>query len=400
MVKKSVFYVAPEGSDKNSGISPLEPFQTLERAQLAMQESNASKKIAYLMNGEYKIKNTLKLTSKDNGEYWLAYPGHVPVLDGNNIIEKAITIINGDSIKIRWLTIQNFTRTGIYSENSNNIFIDSNIIRNISSNGWNQGGVVSVHSFTNSTVSHNFVENSGYSGIMSAGNGGDISNLTIDNNKINNVCIDVNDCGAIYINDRSHNSKNIKITNNIIKDYGTKATPKSWAIYLDDQMSNSLVKNNIAYGNGEWAFMIHGGDHNIAQNNIFDISNNKGLGYYAKIGNRAKDYGMEDNKFFCNIIYSSSTLPTSLWKVIGHNPKPDVYNNLYWSREEKESAISNSGDIIDRNATFKDPEFIDPANGNYNFRDVRNLSFCESFKPINIKNVGPLPNLPASSSGN
>ncbi len=391
---RGIFYISPNGKDSNSGTSPSDPFRSFERAQSAMQHSSADKKIAYVMGGVYQLSAGLRLTPKDEGESWLGYPGQTPILDGGNAVEKAISI-NGKNITIRWLTIQNFTHMGIFSQSSQNILIDSEAIKNIKGNGWNQGGIVTFNNFENGIISHNRIENSGYAGIMCATSASDdISNLKIDSNVVYNTCFRVNDCGGIYADDRGHRSKNITISNNIIGNYGNKSTPWAKAIYLDDHLSNTIVKNNIVFGSGgNWAIQFHGGNHNTVENNIFDISGAGTLGIYQDDGRNVINHGMTGNVFACNIVYSSAVPPSVLWRFSKTVELPDVNDNLYW---DTQGAMPNSGDIVDRHPIFLDPQFVNPGQGNYNLTDpsmMEKLEFCHDFKPIDVRHVGPLPNL-------
>ena len=65
--------------------SPSSPFQTLGKAQRAMQRSSI--KATYPTTGTYNLSSTFTLTSSDNGETWAAYPSDPPnsaILDGGS----------------------------------------------------------------------------------------------------------------------------------------------------------------------------------------------------------------------------------------------------------------------------------------------------------------------------
>jgi hypothetical protein len=380
------YYVSPNGSDSSDGLSPSTPFLTPEKARAAMEASSV--KTAYLMGGTYMRTVPLALGIKDSGEAWLAYPGQTPILDGGNTVQMAISV-RGNNITIRWLTIQNFAQSGIVAQNVSGVLIDSNTVLNIHSTGFNQGGIISLNNFTDGKMTHNFVQNTGWVGIAAGTSTVDsINNLVIDSNIIYDTCTVVADCGAIYADDRGHASTGIFISNNIAGNYGTTSNG-SKAIYLDDQLSNATVENNIVYGTGSYAFQIHGGDHNVFKNNIFDISKAKTLGLYQDDGTTAPNYGMNGNEFTCNITYSSINPPPSLWayEVQPSDAAPHVSNNLYW---DESGVLPHSGIVADILPTVSNPGFVNPGQANYSFRS-RAPSFC-NFVPINASQVGPLPN--------
>jgi parallel beta-helix repeat protein len=159
-------------------------------------------------------------------------------------------------------------------------------------------------------------------------------------------------------------------------------------IYLDDDLSNTTVRNNIVYGTGQWAFQFHGGDHNVLTNNIFDISGATKLGLYQDTG--APTYGMAANSFSCNIVYSSAPPPAQLWDKYGLEPValPTVFDNLYWGAS---GALPNTGSIIDTSPTVSNPMFVAPASADYSFASGNPAAFC-GFQPIDVSQVGPRPN--------
>ena len=71
----AAYYVAPWGNDWNNGTSPNTPFQTLEKAQQAMEQSGIS--TTYLRGGTYNRWQTLNLWNgwADAYKTWAAYPG-------------------------------------------------------------------------------------------------------------------------------------------------------------------------------------------------------------------------------------------------------------------------------------------------------------------------------------
>ena len=78
------YFVSPTGDDSNDGTIYAAPFQTLERAQIAMQTAGTGHAVTYLEGGIYARSQALKLSGYyDQNKSWLAYPGQTPVLEGN-----------------------------------------------------------------------------------------------------------------------------------------------------------------------------------------------------------------------------------------------------------------------------------------------------------------------------
>jgi hypothetical protein len=149
------------------------------------------------------------------------------------------------------------------------------------------------------------------------------------------------------------------------------------------------IRNNIVYGRGNWGVQFHGGDHNVFQNNIFDISEADYVGMYQDAPS-VGDFGMTGNVFTCNIVYSSASPAVTLWDYYKSGSAaialPSVHGNVYWGTKGK---LSNIGDIVDSSPIQVDPHFVDAANANYSFQ-FGPPTAC--FQAIDTSQVGPLPN--------
>ena len=77
------YYVATNGNDTADG-SASGPFATLQRAQLAMQQSSV--KVTQIYAGTYYLPSPLTLTALDQGETWEAMPGATVILSGGQVI--------------------------------------------------------------------------------------------------------------------------------------------------------------------------------------------------------------------------------------------------------------------------------------------------------------------------
>jgi parallel beta-helix repeat protein len=86
------YYVATDGNDSADGSSGA-PFATLQRAQLAMQQSSV--KVTQIDAGTYYLSSPLTLTSLDQGETWQAVPGATVVLSGGELLTGWVSEGNG-----------------------------------------------------------------------------------------------------------------------------------------------------------------------------------------------------------------------------------------------------------------------------------------------------------------
>jgi Right handed beta helix region len=353
---KPAFYVSPLGNDANSGTFDS-PFATLGRAQTAMR--GGAFKTTFLLGGTYPVSAPLTLSLADARQTWMAYPQQEPILDGAGVTEAAIRIVGTNTIMIVGLGITNFTKFGVYADNSPDVSIAGNNISNITSSGWSQAAIYFQRSCRNAIIRGNMIHNTQYAGIwVGANTNENISNLLIEGNFVLDTVRSINDGGAIYMMDRQHDSTNIVVRNNVIGNRGP-ATSNSAGIYLDDGLSNAVVYNNTVYGTSIYALILHGGDHNLIQNNIFDISQNVYLGHYQT---RTPNFGMIGNAFKCNIVYSANNAP-KLWlnDAVGLPPM-DVSGNAYSTFL---SAKASGAPFPDASPTIVDPAFADVASHDY-----------------------------------
>jgi len=92
------YYVATNGSDNGDG-SAANPFATLQRAQIAMEQSSV--KVTQINSGTYYLTSPLTLTALDRGETWEAMPG-------------ASVVVSGGVALTGWTS----ERDGVYSANA------------------------------------------------------------------------------------------------------------------------------------------------------------------------------------------------------------------------------------------------------------------------------------------
>ncbi len=392
------YYVATTGTTGNDGLSTTYPV-TLAQAQTLMRASSWIK-TAYLAGGTYAMSAPLSLTSADNGESWLAYPGQVPVLDGGSATTKAFDVESANNVTIRWLTIQNFTQSGIYFQSTTGTFIDSNTVQDITTPAGlgNNAGIFGGLGNHNLTITHNLVQGVNSNGITcldsNSTSGTYMSNVSISYNAVYNSMLTDSDGGAISTDNRPYLNTGVLINNNVIGNHGN-AGNQTKGIYLDDLSSYTTITNNIVYGTGTDSFQIHGGNNNTIQNNIFDITLSSVLGFYQSTPSQPAGADMTNNVFTENIVYSSANPPSSLWTLSGiSNPlvPPVDQTNLYWSTSGTQFVPGAGNGAADTNPTVANPGFVNAAANNYNFVSGPPAITGGSFTPISIASVGPLPN--------
>src|ERR1019366_3633420 len=386
----AAYYVSPNGSDSNSGTSPSSPFQTLGKAQSAMQGSSI--KTTYLMAGTYNMSSTFTLSSSDDRETWAAYPSDPPqsaILDGgstsdSNGVAVVFAIFGGSNITIDGLVVQHFNDSGIdVCGGTHHCFgpaADGNVVKNnVVHDFFNRygGGIHVLGTATNTKIFNNVVYNSISRGINATADspqvgsvGDSISGTDIENNVVLNTCSRNSDEGVIYLQDDYYPpaSTNITVKNNFIRDYGS-ASRFTKGIYLEDGLSNATVTQNIVAGAGQWAVQLHGGVNVTITGNLFDIG---GLGdqrvlfYQCSIGDFSSTCPaagtpgglttMPGNSFTSNIMVNtgSSAAKAFATDLVSVDQLPTIQHNVYYNYSG--GAPNDTGDMTDSNPIYKDPQ--------------------------------------------
>ena len=401
------------------------PFKTLARAQSAMQASSTIK-IANIRGGTYSIQfMNLIFASQDSGESWIRYPGETAILDGagmgyisnsgaNNLTFTGLVFQNlgigpygagmylsRSGHMVSWNKFLNCKNSCLTGSHLTNTVIDSNTMDGQSPGNpaGNTGSAYSAieiwYGSSNNSVTHNLITNTEGGGIAFSGGRNDPpnNNNIVDRNILRNVNTNVVDNGAIYMMDRTHSAVWNQITNNIIDGNGGVNFSSNWtkAIYLDDLMSNVLVRGNVCRNCGQYALQYHAGDHNNVVNNVFDLSGGASIALYQK-NTLFTDYGMAGNAFENNIVYFSSAVPNSLWVVgIGSSDAlPTVATNLYYSATG--ASISDSGQIVDADPVYADPQFRNPSGGDYSMKPTSPAYTQIQFQALPT-DQGPVPRI-------
>lgn len=134
----------------------------------------------------------------------------------------------------------------------------------------------------NSIVQYNTVTNTGYSGIISAG-----VNNSIRRNRVDSVCMLLDDNGGIYTNNNINNTtgtvieENI-VTNSIGESAGAPGKSLSNGIYLDNRSQGITVRNNtVAWVNGSGLFIHDTQKDIVIQDNTSFASGERGEMVFA-----------------------------------------------------------------------------------------------------------------------
>lgn len=100
------------------------------------------------------------------------------------------------------------------------------------------------------------------------------NNFEISGNCFRRISMGFRDMGAVYLNlGENPLRRGTLISRNVFSDIGRQGG-KRCALYLDNATNGVTVRENLFDGiggeSGDWAVMIHGGDHNLIEGNLFN----------------------------------------------------------------------------------------------------------------------------------
>jgi hypothetical protein len=155
-----------------------------------------------------------------------------------------------------------------------------------------------------------------------------------------------------------------------------------WGLYTDEGSSHIMMENNLVHHTKTGGFHQHYGRENTIRNNIFAFSE-----MYQVQATRVEDH--KSFSFTNNIVlYDKGVLFQGPWKKM----QVEVDKNIYWKIN---GDIDFLGDTFkdwqkegyDRHSFIEDPKFVDPFNGNFNFKK-RHPYKKINFIPFNYNNYG------------
>lgn len=190
-----------------------------------------------------------------------------------------ILLARSNNAVIQSSKISNSGREGIVLRQSANSTIAGNFVNESGTPGFYLGapdtsfGAIATDSSSVANITKNTITNAGYIGIRLQ------SGSSVSNNTINNSCLVLTDCGAIYVNGTgiSTSSPPSMISENTINTTGTPLLNGLAAgIYLDDFANHVTVFNN-KISNSERGIFLHLAHDNSIIENIVTGSRNYSL---------------------------------------------------------------------------------------------------------------------------
>jgi len=216
---------------------------------------------------------------------------------------------------------------------------------------------------TNTTVEYNHVH---HIGILSDGDGPILS-----------------DMAGIYTLGKQSGTT---IRNNLWHDMAATRYG-GWGIYFDEGTSGAVAESNIVYRTTHGGFHQHYGETNLLRNNIFAFGRDQQL-------QRTRPEQHSSFTITTNIVYFNSGV------LLGGDWSGDKYvieRNLYFDARpgvKLDNFPFGQGTAIewvrrghDRYSVFGDPQFMDPANGDFRLK-LNSAAFRIGFGPIDTTSIG------------
>jgi len=176
-------------------------------------------------------------------------------------------VVNGTNINVLNNEICYIGESGIIAKGGNaetltspGILIDNNYIHHWSQIGRTYESAIELKG-CGVVASHNEMHDAPHQAVNFEG-----PNHVIEYNEIYNVCLETDDCGAIY-SGRRYDWYGGIIRYNFIHDVGVKGADVQ-GIYLDDALSGQTVYGNVSANVGRRGIMVGGGRDNVIENNL------------------------------------------------------------------------------------------------------------------------------------
>lgn len=255
-------YVAPWGSDDNSGTSPQDPFQTIFHASYMIASDSQNPKTIYLAEGVYSqsLNNQMLPAPVKTNTSLVGVSEELTIIDGDGHFAGVIPPLHSENTSISKITFRN-SRAGIGAAYNSNTSMTNLRIYELEDDYATEG--IGLKKSTNTEIRNVHIDN--MSGRIAIGIIVDTSKqlLTIDNVSIANVSSDhvmravyIGGWGAININRLSithcNSGNNEEMSNSILQ-----IVPSTHAQSLKVNITNSLFADNYqAYGIKPMMFVI------------------------------------------------------------------------------------------------------------------------------------------------
>ena len=279
-----------------------------------------------------------------------------------------------------------------------NVQIESNTMDRIGET-LNSAGGVFLTTARDVLVSGNKISNTSRWGVAMRSNGNEAlsRNVVISGNTIIRTGLHTRDFGGISTIDSSEGSNTgVVIEGNCVRDVIGADTDQtgqlqrpffSWALYLDNFSSNTVVRKNVVVNSSYAGLFYHEGRNNSATNNVLAHSNTGKQSYQgAMYVLPSKTWPVNDsmhNGFSGNIVYSPGSgnakafPPAYLWITDGRKGDTTyltpglVSRNVYFDPAGNASASLQAFDGYsfpewrakgyDSESIVADPMFVDPS---------------------------------------
>ena len=221
------------------------------------------------------------------------------------------------------------------------------------------------------------------------------NNHLIEYNYIHDVCLEVEDQGAIYYG-RDPSERGNVIRYNYFENIPDRFA--TCAVYHDDGACGLTVTGNIFYKAGKWNALLGGGSDNTYTNNIF-IENMYGLHIDNRMDNWAKSLLAEKGVFeerMDNINYSKPPYSIAYPEIVNYWENPAlpqrniVEDNVFVKVKQKVDGKLEWLEYKKSNwETNEDPGFKDYRNKNFSLKkDALLYKKVPGFKEIPFQKIG------------
>lgn len=331
---------------------------------------------------------------------------------------KAISLIDSNQIQIGGNKFEN-VGLGISLSGSSHNLIAGNTFRHLGNSGIDMNGGsnanqiyandmrylgevnkyvggITANGVYDNWIAHNYIQYSARYGISvktwDAASRNERN--TIEYNKILDSCQETADGGAIEMLGRLDIKTGNVIRGNYIERYGGLGASsgsfyatKGFGIYLDDKTGGVLVSGNFIKSSPGMAHIyVHAGDDNTIENN-FGILDGEDLEFLRL--ERTIDYATSVGTVVRkNVIYYEKQ--TSDYSFYSSGGEASVDQNLIYR-----SGKFRDGSGGDANSLIADPQFVDPASGNYRLKPS-SPAFQLGIKDLEWSRMGPEGYLPSS----
>ena len=269
-------------------------------------------------------------------------------------------------------------------------FVTNNEIRTFSQYKRTYSPAIHMFEDVGNTVSHNEIHDAPHFAIRY-----DSNDAIIEYNDFYDVCQDTADCGAVYTG-RYWNTWGNQIRYNYFHDMkmiNTTTGMKVWAVYLDDQHSQTDVTGNVFY-NVEYVALMGGGRNNSFTNNVMIDCPNP-----LRFDSRGLTWGQEGitnntNKVDWHTDVWAEKYP-ELVNLMEDEPRVPKYNvlsgNVLYNTPEfnLDEAVVENG-TVENNITITDKKaFVDYAQKNFALSENSSIyQKLPDFEPIPFDQIG------------